>query len=257
MVDLGEETGVLDEDEKEWITNVFEFDDTPVRDIMVRAGEVIAVSIDATKEEILKLISEEGISRLPVYGENLNDIIGILHAKDFLIELQKKQPFNLKEMLHSAYFVPEQVTADVLFKDMQTRRLHFAVVINEFGEVSGIVTMEDLLEEIVGNIYDEYDDQEQPEIRKLSENKWKVSGNIDIEDLLEEIPLPVEPNDAYDTLGGLVLYMLGSVPKDGTRFRLELEGYSLLVNYVDHHRRQEVIIEKNLGPTEQAAAGEQ
>ena len=102
MVDLGEETGVLDEDEKEWITNVFEFDDTPVRDIMVRAGEVIAVSIDATKEEILKLISEEGISRLPVYGENLNDIIGILHAKDFLIELQKKQPFNLKEMLHSA-----------------------------------------------------------------------------------------------------------------------------------------------------------
>ena len=257
MVDLGEETGVLDEDEKEWITNVFEFDDTPVRDIMVRAGEVIAVSIDATREEILKLISEEGISRLPVYGENLNDIIGILHAKDFLIELQKKQPFNLKEMLHSAYFVPEQVTADVLFKDMQTRRLHFAVVINEFGEVSGIVTMEDLLEEIVGNIYDEYDDQEQPEIRKLSENKWKVSGNIDIEDLLEEIPLPVEPNDAYDTLGGLVLYMLGSVPKDGTRFRLELEGYSLLVINVDHHRIQEVIIEKNEGHKEQDEAAEQ
>ena len=257
MVDLGEETGVLDEDEKEWITNVFEFDDTPVRDIMVRAGEVIAVSIDATKEEILKLISEEGISRLPVYGESLNDIIGILHAKDFLIELQKKQPFNLKEMLHSAYFVPEQVTADVLFKDMQTRRLHFAVVINEFGEVSGIVTMEDLLEEIVGNIYDEYDDQEQPEIRKLSENKWKVSGNIDIEDLLEEIPLPVEPNDAYDTLGGLVLYMLGSVPKDGTRFRLELGGYSLLVINVDHHRIQEVIIEKNEGHKEQDEAAEQ
>ena len=256
MVDLGEETGVLDEDEKEWITNVFEFDDTPVRDIMVRAGEVIAVSIDATKEEILKLISEEGISRLPVYGENLNDIIGILHAKDFLIELQKKRPFNLKEMLHSAYFVPEQVTADVLFKDMQTRRLHFAVVINEFGEVSGIVTMEDLLEEIVGNIYDEYDDQEQPEIRKLSENKWKVSGNIDIEDLLEEIPLPVEPNDAYDTLGGLVLYMLGSVPKDGTRFRLELGGYSLLVINVDHHRIQEVIIEKNEGHKEQDEAVE-
>ena len=256
MVDLGEETGVLDEDEKEWITNVFEFDDTPVRDIMVRAGEVIAVSIDATKEEILKLISEEGISRLPVYGENLNDIIGILHAKDFLIELQKKQPFNLKEMLHSAYFVPEQVTADVLFKDMQTRRLHFAVVINEFGEVSGIVTMEDLLEEIVGNIYDEYDDQEQPEIRKLSENKWKVSGNIDIEDLLEEIPLPVEPNDAYDTLGGLVLYMLGSVPKDGTRFRLELGGYSLLVINVDHHRSQEVIIEKNKETEAQSEAVE-
>lgn len=256
MVDLGEETGVLDEDEKEWITNVFEFDDTPVRDIMVRAGEVIAVSIDATKEEILKLISEEGVSRLPVYGESLNDIVGILHAKDFLIKLQKGEPFNLKEMLHSAYFVPEQVTADVLFKDMQTRRLHFAVVINEFGEVSGIVTMEDLLEEIVGNIYDEYDDQEQPEIRKLSENKWKVSGNIDIEDLLEEIPLPVEPNDAYDTLGGLVLYMLGSVPKDGTRFRLELGGYSLLVINVDHHRIQEVIIEKNEGHKEQDEAVE-
>src|SRR5699024_3491201 len=125
------------------------------------------------------------------------------------------------------YFVPEQVTADVLFKDMQTRKIRFAIVLNEFGEVSGIVTMEDLLEEIVGNIYDEYDQQELPEIMRVGPHKWKVSGNIDMEDLLEEIPLPVELNDSYDTLGGLVLYLLGSIPKDGTRFRLECGNYIL------------------------------
>ena len=217
MVDLGEKRGVLDEEEKEWITNVFEFDDTPVKDIMVRANEVVAIAVDATKEEILKLI-----------------------------ELQKERPFSLRNILRDPYFVPEQVTADVLFKDMQTRKIRFAIVLNEFGEVSGIVTMEDLLEEIVGNIYDEYDQQELPEIMRVGPHKWKVSGNIDMEDLLEEIPLPVELNDSYDTLGGLVLYLLGSIPKDGTRFRLECGNYILHVISVQNHRIQEVIIEETL-----------
>lgn len=246
MVDLGEKRGVLDEEEKEWITNVFEFDDTPVKDIMVRANEVVAIAADATKEEILKLISDEGVSRIPVYGRDLDDIVGVLYAKDFLIELQKERPFSLRNILRDPYFVPEQVTADVLFKDMQTRKIRFAIVLNEFGEVSGIVTMEDLLEEIVGNIYDEYDQQELPEIMRVGPHKWKVSGNIDMEDLLEEIPLPVELNDSYDTLGGLVLYLLGSIPKDGTRFRLECGNYILHVISVQNHRIQEVIIEETL-----------
>ena len=244
MVDLGEKRGVLDEEEKEWITNVFEFDDTPVKDIMVRANEVVALPDDATQEDILKLISEEGVSRIPVYGKDLDDIIGVLYSKDFLIELQKKRPFVLRNILRDPYFVPEQITADVLFKDMQSRKIRFAIVINEFGEVSGIVTMEDLLEEFVGNIYDEYDHQELPEIMKISPHKWKVSGNIDIEDLLEEIPLPVDINDSYDTLGGLVLYLLGSIPKDGARFRLECGNYILHVIGVKNHRIQEVIIEE-------------
>lgn len=173
MVDLGEKRGVLDEEEKEWITNVFEFDDTPVKDIMVRANEVVALPDDATQEDILKLISEEGVSRIPVYGKDLDDIIGVLYSKDFLIELQKKRPFVLRNILRDPYFVPEQITADVLFKDMQSRKIRFAIVINEFGEVSGIVTMEDLLEEIVGNIYDEYDHQELPEIMKISPHNGK------------------------------------------------------------------------------------
>ncbi|MFR9256091.1 MAG: CNNM domain-containing protein [Merdibacter sp.] len=128
MVDLGEKRGVLDEEEKEWITNVFEFDDTPVKDIMVRANEVVAIAVDATKEEILKLISDEGVSRIPVYGSDLYDIVGVLYAKDFLIELQKERPFSLRNILRDPYFVPEQVTADVLFKDMQTRKIRFAIV---------------------------------------------------------------------------------------------------------------------------------
>lgn len=243
MVDLGEKRGVLDEEEKEWITNVFEFDDTPVKDIMVRANEVIALSADSTKEDILQLVSKEGVSRIPVYEKDLDDIIGVLYAKDFLIELQKDRPFALRNILRDPYFIPEQITADVLFKDMQTRKIRFAIVLNEFGEVSGIVTMEDLLEEIVGNIYDEYDQQELPEIMRVGPHKWKVSGNIDMEDLLEEIPLPVELNDSYDTLGGLVLYLLGSIPKDGARFRLECGNYVLHVINVQNHRIQEVIIE--------------
>ena len=131
---------------------MFELCDTPVKEIMVRANEVVAIAVDATKEEILKLISDEGVSRIPVYGRDLDDIVGVLYAKDFLIELQKERPFSLRNILRDPYFVPEQVTADVLFKDMQTRKIRFAIVLNEFGEVSGIVTMEDLLEEIVGNI---------------------------------------------------------------------------------------------------------
>lgn len=249
MVDLGEKRGVLDEEEKEWITNVFEFDDTPIKDIMVRANEVVAISADATKEDILQLISDEGVSRIPVYGKDLDDILGVLYAKDFLIELQKERPFDLRNILRDPYFVPEQVTANVLFKDMQSRKLRFAIVLNEFGEVSGIVTMEDLLEEIVGNIYDEYDQQELPEIMRVGAHKWKVSGNIDMEDLLEEIPLPVELNDSYDTLGGLVLYLLGSIPKDGARFRLECGRYILHVISVENHRIQEVIIEDS-APTQ-------
>ena len=257
MVDLGEKRGVLDEEEKEWITNVFEFDDTPVKDIMVRANEVVAIAVDATKEEILKLISDEGVSRIPVYGRDLDDIVGVLYAKDFLIELQKERPFSLRNILRDPYFVPEQVTADVLFKDMQTRKIRFAIVLNEFGEVSGIVTMEDLLEEIVGNIYDEYDQQELPEIMRVGPHKWKVSGNIDMEDLLEEIPLPVELNDSYDTLGGLVLYLLGSIPKDGTRFRLECGNYILHVISVQNHRIQEVIIEETLSVSDTVEKSEE
>ena len=231
MVDLGEKRGVLDEEEKEWITNVFEFDDTPVKDIMVRANEVVAIAVDATKEEILKLISDEGVSRIPVYGRDLDDIVGVLYAKDFLIELQKERPFSLRNILRDPYFVPEQVTADVLFKDMQ--------------------------EEIVGNIYDEYDQQELPEIMRVGPHKWKVSGNIDMEDLLEEIPLPVELNDSYDTLGGLVLYLLGSIPKDGTRFRLECGNYILHVISVQNHRIQEVIIEETLSVSDTVEKSEE
>lgn len=244
MVDLGEKRGVLDEDEKEWITNVFEFDDTPVKDVMVRAGEVVAVSLRTSKEELLQLIREKGVSRMPVYDKDFDDVVGVLHSKDFLIRAQEEAPFDLRPLLRDPYFVPEHLTADVLFKDMQSRKLRFAIVINEFGEVSGIVTMEDLLEEIVGNIYDEYDPQEMAELMRIGAHKWKASGNIDIEDLLKEVALPIAENDAYDTLGGLVLYLLGSIPKDGARFDLTCGNYILHVIGVQNHRIQDVIIEE-------------
>ena len=196
------------------------------------------------QKALLKLISEEGISRLPVYGENLNDIIGILHAKDFLIELQKKQPFNLKEMLHSAYFVPEQVTADVLFKDMQTRRLHFAVVINEFGEVSGIVTMEDLLEEIVGNIYDEFDPSEDAEIEKLGDNLWRVTGTVDLETLAEALDVDLPLDEEYDTLGGMVFSSFDSIPEDGSTPEVTMHGLHIQVESIVDHRVEKALVSK-------------
>lgn len=226
MVDIGEEKGNIDVNEKEWIQNIFDFDDVSVRRVMTQRTDVIAISLEDDKEEILHTIEESGLSRYPVYDEDLDDVVGILYARDFLLAAGKGEEIRLKELLRPAYFVPESIHADTLFADMQKKKIHIAVIIDEYGAMEGIVTMEDLVEEIVGNIYDEFDPEEEPEIVKLEDNLWKVTGNTTIDDLAEE--LDVEPDmedEDYDTVGGLIISLLQAIPEDGVGF--EVEGFGL------------------------------
>ncbi|MBS5520774.1 MAG: HlyC/CorC family transporter [Clostridiales bacterium] len=244
MVDLGEEKGVIDEEEKEWIQNVFAFDDTPARDIMTHSTDVEFISLHASEQEIIDTVKSSGKSRFPVYDKDFDDVVGVLYARDFLMA-DAGERRHLKGLLRAPYFIPESISADKLFKDMQTKKIHFAVVIDEFGQVSGIVTMEDLLEEIVGNIYDEYDASEEKELEQLSETVWRVNGECDIESLSEELGVDSLESPDYDTVGGFIFSQLHTIPKDGTTFDLKFDSLIFHVTEIENRRIKEVLVERH------------
>lgn len=244
MVDLGEEKGVIDEDEKEWIQNVFAFDDTPAKEIMTHSTDVIFISLHASEAEIMEAVKSSGKSRFPVYDKDFDDIAGVLYARDYFMADEKERQ-NLSGLLRAPYFIPESISADKLFKDMQTKKIHFAVVIDEFGQVSGIITMEDLLEEIVGNIYDEYDASEEKELEQLSETVWRVNGECDIESLSEELGIHSLESPEYDTVGGFIFSQLHTIPKDGTSFDLTFDSLIFHVTEIENRRIKEVLVERH------------
>ncbi|NCB31390.1 MAG: HlyC/CorC family transporter [Clostridia bacterium] len=256
MVDLGEERGAIDTDEKEWIQNVFEFNDVSVCDAMTRAPDVEAISQEATKEEILALIRETGLSRFPVYDEDINDVVGILNARDFLLSLGEGKPCDVTSLMRKPYCVPESIRADQLFKDMQLNKVHIAVVIDEYGEMAGIITIEDLLEQIVGNIYDEFDPEEPEEIQQISENLWRVSGSTRVEDLAEALDMDIPEDEDYDTVGGMVFSCLHTIPQDGDTLEVEVKGLRIHVKRIEDRRVEEALVEK-LPPDERETSEEE
>lgn len=245
MVDIGEETGNIDENEKEWIQNIFDFDDLNVRRVMTPRADVIAISAEATNEEIIQVIEEKGRSRYPVYGDDLDDIIGILYARDFLLAMSRGEQVKIKDILRAAYFVPENIHADRLFSEMQKKKIHIAVIVDEYGATEGIVTLEDLVEEIVGNIYDEFDPEEEPEIVKLEDNRYQVSGNTTIDTLAEELDIDLELEELdYETVGGLIISLLQAIPEDGTTFDVEGLGLHIHVEDIKDRRIEKAYISK-------------
>ncbi len=246
MVDASGESGSIEEDEKEWIQNVFEFNDTPVDEIMTRDSDVLWIQEDATDEEILKDIEDSGFSRFPVYGEDHDDIKGILIAREFLINLNlnSKDKKSVKDLVRAPYLVPDSIHADKLFADMQANKVHLAIVIDEYGSSAGIITMEDLIEEIVGNIYDEFDNEEEAEIVKISENKWSVSGDTLIEDINKGTAIELPESEDYDTVGGYVMSNLSTIPEDGKQFEIKTDSFVLHVLKVEDRRIVRVMIEK-------------
>ena len=202
---------------------------------------------------ILATIKESGNSRYPVYEEDINNIIGILNARDFLLNINEGKKKTVREMLRSAYFVPETIKADQLFSDMQKKKVHIAIVIDEYGETRGIITLEDLLEEIVGNIYDEFDEAEAPEIEKLGDNRWKVSGTLTIEDLEDEIDVRIPEDRDYDTVGGMVFSCLHEIPEDGQTFTVEVNNLRITVTHVEDKRITQAVIEKIIPEAEEKA----
>ena len=242
MVDLGGEKGAIDEDEQEWIQNVFDFGDISVREAMTPRSDVNALDIESTDEEIMEMIQESGHSRFPVYEESVDTVLGILNARDYLLDRGTGKKTPLKDLLRSAYFVPETIKADNLFKEMQKEKVHIAIVVDEYGGTEGIITMEDLLEEIVGNIYDEFDKAEQPEIEPLSENEWRVTGSVPISTLVDDLDLPLPESDDYDTLGGMIVTRLNAIPKDGEPLDMEVNGVELHVEKIEDHRIESVLL---------------
>ena len=248
LVEEGEESGAIEANEKELIENIFELNDTTARDVMTHRTDMVILSLEDSHEQIVESIRRSGRSRFPVCREQADDVVGILTARAYLINACLDKPLPLEELLHPVYFVPETVRADALLRDMQSRKTHMALVVDEYGGISGLVTMEDLLEEIVGNIYDEFDPQEQQRIIRLEDNLWRVSGAAELEELAQEldIELPEDEEDErdYDTLGGLVFAQLPVIPEDGSRPEMEVLGLRVRVESICERRVEWALVEK-------------
>ena len=244
MIDLGNESGSIKEDEKELLHNVFDFSDQTVSDVMTHAADVETISVDATREEVLDTIRSTGLSRFPVYGEDESDILGVLNARDFLMDWAVDGTKTVRDLMRPAYLVPESLDADDLLRDMQRKKIHLAVVLDEYGELAGVITVEDLLEEIVGNIYDEFDPAEPQELEQLGENLWRVSGSLSVEDLADELDMEIPEDEDYDTVGGMILSCLRTIPEDGSRPVVQIHGLELQAEKVEDHRIRSVLVRK-------------
>ncbi|MBS6348925.1 MAG: HlyC/CorC family transporter [Oscillospiraceae bacterium] len=251
MIDLGNESGSINEDEKELLHNVFDFSDQTVSDVMTHAADVESISVDATREEVLDTIRSTGLSRFPVYGEDESDILGVLNTRDFLVDWVSDGTKSVRDLMRPAYLVPESLSADDLLRDMQIKKIHLAVVLDEYGELAGVITVEDLLEEIVGNIYDEFDPAEPQELEQLGENLWRVSGSLSVEDLAEELDMELPEDEDYDTVGGMLLSCLRTIPEDGSRPLVQIHGLELQAEKVEDHRIRSVLVRKLPDDTEE------
>jgi putative hemolysin len=245
MVEEGEESGSIQSSEKELIENVFEFDTLTARDLMVHRIDMVTLALDDDEQTILATIRDSGLSRFPVYGEDADDIVGVLSTRDYLLNFHLSAPKPIRDLLRPAYFVPETVSADVLFRDMQAKKFHMALVVDEYGGTSGLVTLEDLLEELVGNIYDEFDPQEEQEIIPLEDGRWRVAGTAYLEDLFEtmKLELPEDDERDYDTLGGLVFSQMSVIPEDGSRPMVEALGLRIQVEELSERRVEWALVE--------------
>jgi CBS domain containing-hemolysin-like protein len=252
LVDAGEEEGVIQEEEKEMIYSIFELEDTLAREVMVPRIDVVALDVTTPLLEALDTIMEAGHSRIPTYRETIDNVVGVLYVKDLLPYLrQGRTDVPLAKVLREAYFIPETKRASDLLPDLQQRRVHMAVVVDEYGGTAGLVTIEDLLEEIVGEIQDEYDTEE-PYVEFISESEYIFDARVDLDDLnrLMDVALPT---DDSDTLGGFIYTELGKVPVIGDR--VSFGDMRLTVESVAGRRIKKVRVQRSL-PVPEVGDGE-
>jgi len=256
LVDVGEEKGDIGKIEKELINNIFDFHDQDLVEIMTHRTKVIGFPITATLDSIIEVITLEKFSRFPVYNESLDDIIGILHVKDLLPRLASglsEENFDLREFIRTPLFVPISRPPQELLKDMNKTKSHMAVVIDEYGGTAGIVTLEDLLEEIVGNIFDEYDEEEKV-YELVDENKYIFNTNIEFNTFCEIIGYPIteELEDEYDTMSGFIIGYLGRIPVEGEHVEFESNGFLFKVLKVEDKQVTGLSVEKLFSEENQA-----
>lgn len=257
MVDAGSEKGTIDHQEKEFIQNVFEFNDIMAGEIATHRTDVTALMTDDTLEEWDKIIHESRHTRYPVCDGSTDNVIGILNAKDYFRITDRTKEKVLEEAVHPAYFVPETIKADVLFRDMKNTRNSLAVVLDEYGGMVGIITLNDLIEELVGELNDEPADpeNEDPHIEKIDDTSWRVIGNVELCDIEEETGVELASDD-YDTLTGLVFDKLGMIPVDGPQnITIELDELTVHIDKIESHQIDSAVI--TLKPREEADGNEE
>ncbi len=239
MVGVSEEEGVLEGVEKEMIFNVFEFADSQVKDVMVQRVDIVAVDVDATYDEVINIIQTEQFSRLPVYNENIDDVIGILNVKDLIMASQCKDNFKVSDYMREPYYTFEFKKIAELFIEMKKTRNHIAVVLDEYGGNVGIVTIEDLIEEIVGEIEDEYDDERDSDIVVVKEDEYIVDGSARLDYIGDLIGVTME-SEEFDSVGGLVIGELGRFPEPNEE--VKINNIKFIVEDIDKNRIKKVRI---------------
>lgn len=243
LVEVGREHGIINEVEKEMIENIIVFDEKIAREIMIPRTKVFLIDRNTTIEELFETKEVGKYSRIPVYEEEADNIVGILLTKDLMMEAYKKgfENINISEMVQEAYFVPETKNVNELFNEMQLEKKHIAILIDEYGGFSGIVTLEDLIEEVMGNIADEYDDEDLS-IRQLSPNKYLISGDVSLNDLNDAFHIELE-SKYYDTLSGLLIEKLGYIPEDDEKISpITIDGIEFKPQKVRDKKIEKIIV---------------
>lgn len=264
MVDAGGDNGSIDENEKEMINNIFELGKISAGSIATHRTDIVAVPLDATLEDIKNVMAEEKFSRIVVYDDNIDNIVGVYHVKDMVkyiladVTRVKEGNFHLEDLLMEPYFVPFSKKVDELLEEMQLEKVHMAIVIDEYGGTAGIVTMEDIMEEIFGNIFDEYDEEEEEDITQIDENVYRINGSTDLSDVEEQLEVELEEDEDYDTLGGYLIGQLGRIPEDDETIEIALHGWLFRVETFEEKRILKVLASKlpEEEPTEEEAVEE-
>lgn len=246
MVDVGEESGVIEESEKEMINNVLEFTDKSAGEIMTHRTDISAAEVTATLDEVLEIAINEGYSRIPIYEENIDDITGVLFVKDLLkyVGTKLEGEFDVRRIMRPPLFVPDTKRCRDIFKLFTDQKIHLAVVVDEYGGTAGIVTMEDLLESIVGNIQDEYDNEED-EFSIVNDTTFNIEGTADIEEVSRLLDTELPTGD-YDTVGGLIIDRLGRIPGENEHPSVAVEDVTFTVVQVEDRRIEKVRAVKNV-----------
>jgi gliding motility-associated protein GldE len=247
LVDVSEEKGTLEQDEKEMIHSIFEFGETTVKEIMVPRIDMVCTSAETDLSSLLDLVRNHMHSRIPIYQEKVDNIIGLIYAKDLLpfLDTSKNVDYDPIKLARPAYFVPEQKKIDELLREFQSEKIHMAIVVDEYGGTAGLVTLEDIIEEIVGEIQDEHD-LELPQINKIRENEYIVDGAKDLEELNEELHFDLPTEEGVETLGGFLYGLFGSVPKE--KQTVTFHGYEFIVEKIVRRRIKQVRIIKRETP---------
>jgi len=257
LVSVGEEEGVLEEEETEMIHSIFEFADTTVREVMVPRIDMVTLEADATVDEAVDLALQAGFSRIPVYKESIDDIIGVLYTKDMLKQLREDHnTLPIRDLVRPAYFVPETKKLDDLLREIRQKRVHMVIVVDEYGSVAGLVTIEDLVEEIVGDIQDEYD-REEKLYEKVSENEYIFDAKINIDEFNELMDTKLD-NTGYETLGGFLYAQLDKIPVVGDTNKFNNLTFTVLTTRGRRITQVRVVRDQKdqVSPTEQAEEGQ-